>query len=129
VAFAVPSVQQYLFRDGVATSLFCLWGGLMIYDLISQERPEGLDVQLHTEFGSFRGLLAFSDGPEGGMALAGLSAQLLKTEVRLIPLSLAPLWSRRNAADARRRWPGRELLSRFLTHLEIIVGGMGEAKP
>lgn len=58
---------------------------------------------------------------EIGEALAGLCAQLLKTELEKIPLCLAPSWARAHEAGMTRTWDGRSLLSRFLLHLEVAI--------
>jgi Fe-S-cluster containining protein len=54
------------------------------------------------------------------LPLAQLANELTKTEVRLIPLSLVPIWVSSHRHLAEKTWPGVELFPEFLNQLNRI---------
>lgn len=57
-------------------------------------------------------------------ALARLTCELTGLEIKLIPLTLAPVWAGAHAELDRRTWPGPDLFRRFMA----LAGGAAEAE-
>jgi len=51
------------------------------------------------------------------MPLARLTADLTSLDIKLIPLSLAPLWVQKHMPINQQTWPGLELFKAFIEHL------------